>query len=479
MSTINTTEPIWKTVISNVHRLITLKKSQQDRKKPDEYKKIQFSINSYEKWLCALNAGLAEHQYDKPENTSEYCKLLAGPPLNFTKGLIGRFQEVLTHGCFIEFKDMSNPGQAIRAEVAGCANRDSQSASTTTPSQDSVYSTVEAIPKKLAEEGERPGDDDPIGQRVYDLKLITGVGEAHARKMIEKGITLEGLLADWEKFARDDPMHGCLMLENMQAPEGYSGKGGFANLSANRQQALKFADLQARMAKCGPNLSSLTHHQLIGVKYFHDIKHKIPRAEIVKTEKYLQLMAKHMNPKLQIQCCGSYRRGRERSGDIDSLLYHEDLHTAEDVAKFESENGAILQAFVTKLTKSGFLTDHLSLGDTKYMGVGHLPNKPGKPAEYTIHRRIDIRFVPANSFGSSLMYFTGSKTFNTTIRSACLKKGYTLCEYGLFKIVKDANGRFIKKGDVYVKGEQVDTKTEEDVFRFLGLEYKTPAERDI
>ena len=469
-------QSIWPTVISNVHRLIALKKSQQDRKQPDEYKKLQFSINSYEKWLNALNTGLAEHQDDNPQNPDEYVKLLAGPPLNFTKGLIGRFQEVLAHGCFIEFKDA---GAGSLSGSAGFANPGPQAANATTSGQESVYSTVEAIPKKLAEEGERPGDEDPVGQRVYDLKLITGVGEAHARKMVEKGITLEGLLSDWEKFASADPMHGCLMLENMQAPDGYSGKGGFANLSASRQHALKFADLQARMAQYGPTLSSLTHHQLIGVKYFHDIKHKIPRAEIVKTEKYLQLMAKHMNPRFQIQCCGSYRRGRERSGDIDSLLYHKDLHTAEDVAKFESENGAILQAFVTKLTKSGFLTDHLSLGDTKYMGVGHLPNKPGKPDEYTIHRRIDIRFVPANSFGSSLMYFTGSKTFNTTIRSACLKKGYTLCEYGLFKIEKDATGKFIKKGDVYVKGEQVETKTEEDVFRFLGLEYKTPAERDI
>jgi hypothetical protein len=466
-------KPLWPTVIANVHRLIALKKSMQDRKQPDEYKKLQFSINSYEKWLTVLTTGLAAHQNDNPENPAEYVKLLAGPPLNFTKGLIGRFQEVMTNGCFIEFKDQ----ESMAAE---CANPGLQAADPVLPKPEtSVYSTVEAIPKKLAEEGERPGDEDPVGQRVYDLKLITGVGEAHARKMVEKGITLEGLLGDWEKFANADPMSGCLMLENMAVPEGYNGKGGFANLSASRQHALKFADLQARMAQHGPSLSSLTHHQLIGIKYFHDIKHKIPRAEIVKTEKYLQLMAKHMNPKFRIQCCGSYRRGRERSGDIDSLLYHEDLQTAEDVAKFEAENGAILQAFVTKLTKSGFLTDHLSLGDTKYMGVGHLPNKPGKPAEYTIHRRIDIRFVPANSFGSSLMYFTGSKTFNTTIRSACLKKGYTLCEYGLFKIEKDAQGRFIKKGDVYVKGEQVETKTEEDVFRFLGLEYKTPAERDI
>lgn len=449
---------LWQTVISNVHRLIAHKKSLQDRKQPEEYKKLQFSINSYEKWLTVLNAGLAEHANDQVTDAVEYCKGLAGPPLNLTKGLVSRFQEVIAHGRFAEFQ--TDP--VITTEV-----------STDSGTTSAVYATVEAIPKKLAEEGGRPGDDDPVGQRVWDLKLITGVGESNARKMAEKGITLEGLLADWRSFAEEDPTHGNLMLDTLPVPDGQQGK------SAGRQHAAKFADLQARMNKYSKHLSSLTHHQLIGVKYFHDIKHKIPREEIVKTEKYLQLMARHMNPKFRIQCCGSYRRGRERSGDIDSLLYHEDLLTADDVARFEAENGAILQAFVTKLTKSGFLTDHLSLGDTKYMGVGHLPNKAGKPAEYTIHRRIDIRFVPANSFGSSLMYFTGSKNFNTTIRSACLKKGYTLCEYGLFKIQTDEQGRYVKKADSYVKAEQVETKTEEDVFRFLGMEYKTPAERDI
>ncbi len=117
MSTI-TNQHLWPTVISNVHRLISLKKSMQGRKQPDGYKKLQFSINSYEKWLNALTAGLAEHQDDNPEKPSEYAKLLAGPPLNFTKGLIGRFQEVLANGCFIEFKDQES-------RAAECANPDS------------------------------------------------------------------------------------------------------------------------------------------------------------------------------------------------------------------------------------------------------------------------------------------------------------------------------------------------------------------
>ncbi len=327
------------------------------------------------------------------------------------------------------------------------------------PTLTSVFETVEAIPKKLAEEGGRPGDDDPMGQRVYDLILITGIGEVKAKELVGQGITLEQLLEDWKRYSEEDELHGCLETESLDGTP-----------------KMRFNELQARLARYSDALTKLTHHQLIGVKYFHDIKHKIPRDEIQKTEKYLQTIAKHMNPHLHLQCCGSYRRGRDRSGDIDCLVYHDELHTPDDVAAFESVNGTILRALVVKLAATGFLSDHLSMGETKYMGVGHLPAK-----QYTIHRRIDIRFVPANSFGASLLYFTGSKNFNTTVRSQCLKKGYTLCEYGLFKIETDAQGKLVRdpKTKSYVKAEQVPIKTEEDFFQFLGIEYKTPKERDI
>jgi DNA polymerase (family 10) len=81
-----------------------------------------------------------------------------------------------------------------------------------------------------------------------------------------------------------------------------------------------------------------------------------------------------------------------------------------------------------------------------------------------ISRRIDIRFVPYNSYGAALLYFTGSKTFNTTIRQHALGKGYSLSEFGLKN----------KKDDSLIT-----FATEEELFKFLNYPYKTPQERNI
>ena len=61
------------------------------------------------------------------------------------------------------------------------------------------------------------------------------------------------------------------------------------------------------------------------------------------------------------------------------------------------------------------------------------------------------------------------------MRRKALKMGYTLSEYGLFKLIRDENGKIIKGQ----KGEQLPTPTEEDVFKILEMDYKTPQERDI
>ena len=81
-----------------------------------------------------------------------------------------------------------------------------------------------------------------------------------------------------------------------------------------------------------------------------------------------------------------------------------------------------------------------------------------------VARRLDIRFMPYESYGSAILYFTGSANFNTDIRKIALTKGYSLSEFG-----------FKKKSD----GILIPCATEEDVFKFLDIKYKTPKERDI
>ena len=55
-------------------------------------------------------------------------------------------------------------------------------------------------------------------------------------------------------------------------------------------------------------------------------------------------------------------------------------------------------------------------------------------------RRIDIRFIPYDSYYSAILYFTGPKDFNKNMRLNAIAQNYTLNEYGLY----DENNKLIK-----------------------------------
>jgi len=141
-----------------------------------------------------------------------------------------------------------------------------------------------------------------------------------------------------------------------------------------------------------------------------------------------------------------------------------------------------LAKFVELLTNLDFLIDHLTdYGRSKYMGFCMIKQSATANTANTAStslgkksltaRRIDIRFIPYNSYGTAILYFTGSKLFNTQMRTWAIRKGYSLNEYGLKKLnpCKDS-----KEHEIIIH-----CKTEEEVFRFLDYPYKTPEQRDI
>ena len=73
-------------------------------------------------------------------------------------------------------------------------------------------------------------------------------------------------------------------------------------------------------------------------------------------------------------------------------------------------------------------------------------------------RRIDIRYIPYDSYYSALLYFTGSAELNKKMRIIAKNKGYKLSEYGLFKD----------------DGTKLDIKSEEDMFKKLNMDYIEP-----
>jgi DNA polymerase (family 10) len=66
--------------------------------------------------------------------------------------------------------------------------------------------------------------------------------------------------------------------------------------------------------------------------------------------------------------------------------------------------------------------------------------------------QVDVRVVPAESFGAALLYFTGSKAHNVKLRQLALRKDWKLNEYGLFAGARRLAGH-----------------TEEEVYERLGL----------
>jgi hypothetical protein len=419
--------------------------------KINKQQSLTFKIANYRKWLYYLQNDLSDNKeiinlFQKSEDLLNYITTNKA----HYKGLIKRIKEIIETGNLNEINKYKD-------ELTSISNNEE------IKSTSKELHNIEAIPKKLAEEGTRPKD--PIEAAIYDLRLVFGFGPANARKMVEKGCRLELLMNEWEEYIKENGDN--IMVSKMNIPNSYSIEK-FESYNIDKQHMIKFKYFQS----CISNykwLSHLTHHQLTGIKYFHHISEKIPREEIIKMEKLLKLTANHLNSNLQIQCCGSYRRGRERSGDIDALMCHPELETKDDIESYFKGKNNILQSYVNLLTEYGFISDHLTEGGTsKYMGLCKIPKD-----KYKVYRRIDIRFVPYHSFGTSLLYFTGSKNFNTDMRRIALNKGYTLSEYGIFEYKKNPE---TKKKE---KGKQIPTITEEDVFNILDMKYKTPKERDI
>ena len=75
--------------------------------------------------------------------------------------------------------------------------------------------------------------------------------------------------------------------------------------------------------------------------------------------------------------------------------------------------------------------------------------------------QVDVRAVPDESYGSALVYFTGSKAHNIALRKIGLKKKLKVNEYGVFKGKKSIAG-----------------KTEEEVYAALGLKWMEPELRE-
>jgi len=190
----------------------------------------------------------------------------------------------------------------------------------------------------------------------------------------------------------------------------------------------------------------LNDKQRIGLKYYNDILQRIPREEIVDFEKHIADSFPDNDPDGRYEIVGSYRRGLSNSGDIDIIITSKDENT--------------FKMFVDSLIEKKIIIEVLSRGKTKCLVIAKLPHSQ-------FARRVDFLYTSPEEFAFSILYFTGSKGFNTAMRERALNMGYTLNEHGFSKMVNR------KKGE---KLDQ-DFPTEKSIFDFLKMDYKLPTER--
>jgi len=136
----------------------------------------------------------------------------------------------------------------------------------------------------------------------------------------------------------------------------------------------------------------------------------------------------------EVSVAGSVRRRKETIHDVDILV----------------------TATNSKRVMDGFV--HLQIvGDV-------LAEGETKSSVRTINGlQVDLRVVDPGCYGAALMYFTGSKEHNIRLRDLAKKKGYKLNEYGLFS---EKTGKLIS------------SKTEEEIYKALGLDYVPPELRE-
>ena len=190
----------------------------------------------------------------------------------------------------------------------------------------------------------------------------------------------------------------------------------------------------------------LNNIQRIGLKYYEDILERIPRNEIEKYDcKFMKIFKQESTTiNTYYEIVGSYRRGAINSGDIDVIV--------------TSDDPSIFQRVLDSLISNKIIIEVLSRGDTKSLVIAKLT--PSSKA-----RRVDFMFTTRQEYPFAIMYFTGSKDFNTAIRGHALKMGLSMNEHG-----------FTNKNNQQ-KIEYDDIISEKDIFDKLDLVYIPPTKR--
>lgn len=274
---------------------------------------------------------------------------------------------------------------------------------------------------------------------VDEIKNIKGVGDGTIKRVNE--ILLTGTLIEL-KYLKSKLKKLLKLNKLVDELCNVIGIGSITAIDLiSRYNILSLDDLKVRV-----NTGSIKVNDKIKLGLMYEGKY-----ETTIKRKYITKIYERIRNLLPIKSiiCGSYRRGKSESHDIDLLLCDPKLKTMDDVKKSD-----ILFRIIKKLKKNDLITDDITSDDvkTKYMGFTSYNDKL---------YRIDVRLVSEESWFAAMVYFTGSYQLNIRMRNKAKKLAYKLNEYGIYNIM----------------GKQIPIKSEQDLFDILKLHYLEPEKR--
>ena len=264
---------------------------------------------------------------------------------------------------------------------------------------------------------------------VKALCGIPGIGKSMADKLEEMLTT--GKCALRESYRSRMPVD----LAGLTAIEGVGAKA--VKVLYERLRVCTPADLAAA-AKAGkirglPRFGERSEQRILkGLAFLSSSGQRQTLSSVLPVVDALARTVERLPGVERVAVAGSIRRRKEMVGDADLLAVARDARAV--IAAF----AALPQ--VDRVVGQGPTKCSVKLG-------GGL--------------QVDLRVVPARSWGAALLYFTGSKAHNVVLRQLAIKRKLKLNEYGLFR------------GNRRVAGT-----TEAEIYERLGLAFVPPELRE-
>ena len=284
-----------------------------------------------------------------------------------------------------------------------------------------VAYSLEALEEPVSEIYQRGG--------VKALRTIPGVGQAIAEKIEE--IIQTGKLEYYDGLKKEVPVD----VRGLTAIEGVGPKS--VKLLYEKLGIKEVADLEkaARTGKIRglPHFGEKMEQKILkGVEFLKRGSGRLPLGAVLPLITEIEQRLCELPEVEEVVVAGSTRRWKETIGDADILA-------------ISRKPDKVMEFFV-------------SMPEVMHV---HGQGKTKSTVKLKNGMDVDLRVVPKESFGAALNYFTGSKDHNIALRKIAQEKGLKLNEYGLFRGSKRVAG-----------------KTEEEIYKALGLAFVPPELRE-